>query len=62
MKRTKHLFEEVWALENLHLAYLKARRGKQGRPVPNGVYLVRVAATTEEGEGVEAVRTVRVRR
>lgn len=31
MKRYKHLFEEVCSLENLHLAYLKARRGKQHR-------------------------------
>lgn len=32
MKRYKHLFDDVCALENLHLAYLKARKGKQGRP------------------------------
>lgn len=32
MKRHKHLFEEVCSLENLHLAYLKARRGKQDKP------------------------------
>ena len=31
MKRHKHLFESVCSLENLHLAYLKARRGKQKR-------------------------------
>jgi len=30
MKRTKHLFDDVCALENLHLAYLKARWGKPG--------------------------------
>jgi len=35
-------------------------RDGQGRPVPNGVYLLRVVATTEEGESVSAVRTVRV--
>jgi retron-type reverse transcriptase len=32
MKRYKHLFEYICSLENLHLAYLKARRGKQDRP------------------------------
>jgi len=37
-------------------------RDEQGRPVPNGVYLVRVVATTEEGESVQAMRTVRVER
>ena len=31
MKRHKKLFESVCSLENLHLAYLKARRGKQKR-------------------------------
>jgi len=31
MKRYKNLFESVCSLENLHLAYLKARRGKQTR-------------------------------
>ncbi len=31
MKRYRHLFEQVCSLDNLHLAYLKARRGKQGR-------------------------------
>jgi flagellar hook assembly protein FlgD len=35
-------------------------RDEQGRPVPNGVYLVRVVARTEEGESVQAVRTVRI--
>jgi hypothetical protein len=35
---------------------------EQGRPVPNGTYLVRVVAATEEGEIVQAVRTVQVRR
>ncbi len=32
MKRHKHLFEEICSLENLHLAYLKARKGKQSKP------------------------------
>ncbi|MFQ6043040.1 MAG: reverse transcriptase domain-containing protein [Candidatus Poribacteria bacterium] len=32
MKRHKHLFEEITSLENLHLAYLKARKGKQSKP------------------------------
>lgn len=32
MKRYKHLFEKICRLENLHLAYLKARKGKQKRP------------------------------
>ena len=31
MKRHKHLFEPICSLENLHLAYLKARKGKQKR-------------------------------
>ena len=31
MKRAKRLFEEVCALETLHLAYLKARKGKLDR-------------------------------
>jgi flagellar hook assembly protein FlgD len=35
-------------------------RDEQGRPVPNGVYLVRVVAVTEEGEMAQAVRTVRI--
>jgi flagellar hook assembly protein FlgD len=35
-------------------------RDGQGQPVPNGVYLVRVVARTEEGESVQAVRTVRI--
>jgi len=37
-----------------------AGRGAQGRPAPDGVYRPRVVATTEEGESVPAVRTVRV--
>jgi retron-type reverse transcriptase len=32
MKRYKHIFEEIYSLENLHLAYLKARKGKQSKP------------------------------
>jgi len=32
LKRHKRLFDDVCALENLHLAYLKARRGKRDRP------------------------------
>jgi hypothetical protein len=37
-------------------------RDAQGRLVPNGVYLFRVVATTEAGECVQAIRTVRVAR
>jgi hypothetical protein len=37
-------------------------RDEQGRPVPNGIYLLRVVARTEEGESVPAVRTVRIER
>jgi flagellar hook assembly protein FlgD len=37
-------------------------RDEQGRPVPNGVYLVRVVAATEEGKIAQAVRTVRIER
>lgn len=37
-------------------------RDAQGVPLPNGLYLVRVTATDEEGNAVSAVRTVAVRR
>jgi hypothetical protein len=37
-------------------------RDAQGVPLPNGLYLVRITATDEEGNAVSAVRTVAVRR
>jgi flagellar hook assembly protein FlgD len=37
-------------------------RDETSRPAPNGAYHIRVVATTEEGESVLAVRTVRVQR
>lgn len=37
-------------------------RDRQGVPLPNGLYLVRITATDEAGHAVNAVRTVMVRR
>jgi len=32
MKTYKHLYPQVCSFENLHLAYLKAKKGKSGKP------------------------------